>query len=183
MIVYLAFLASIGGTALIVEYVTGNDALGYCLGVFAFVVLTLDAVQAVVKRESAIRLARQRTAIAEREQVLNTGTWQHPDHPAMQTKIRYQRESGTYFLSGWVSDFWTVTGETERVDTEGLATLVRDLETEEGLVPADDEGTRAVKARLGLPWADDDEPVQNLGVQGGAWLNDELGIHPRPSDG
>jgi hypothetical protein len=165
-IVYAAVLASIGVTALIVEWITGSDALGVSLGVFVAVVLIFGAVDATVQRARAQRSADQEAATAELDKALNTGMWKHPENSGMECQIRYDPGTGLFYVSGWISDFWIIVGERVWPDLDGLVALIRDLEHEEGMVATDDEGTRSIKARLMAP----------------GW-NDEvrsMGIHPEP---
>jgi hypothetical protein len=80
-----------------------------------------------------------------------TGTWGDlPGQPGTVLTVRWDPEGWTYWVSGWVSDNWQITGERRWDDVESLTTLIEEAERD-GLLPADDAATRMVRARLGVP--------------------------------
>ncbi len=112
-----------------------------------------EARLAAVKRE--VR-ERERAHREHQERMRNTGTWQG-DAVGQVLTVRWEPASRTYLVQGWLSDFWVQRDERPWADLDTLASTLIELEATE-LRPADDEGTRAVRARLDLPGWDGGEP-------------------------
>ena len=107
---------------------------------------------AAVKRE--VR-ERERAHREHEERARNTGTWRG-DAVGQVLTVRWDAASRTYLVQGWLSDFWVQREERPWPDLDTLASTLAELEATE-LRPLDDEGTRAVRARLDLPGWDDPE--------------------------
>lgn len=107
------------------------------------------------------RLERAQEAEAERwrGRVRNTGTW-HGDALGQVLTVRYDPEDGTFHVEGWLGDHFQVRPERVWSDRATLIQTLAELELTGELEPQDDEGTRAVRARLDLPgpW-NEEEPV------------------------
>jgi hypothetical protein len=155
-------------------------------GVLAYIIATadssLDAAMAVVwayvaksLMDSGVRdvLAQGRAEQAEAaRQAENTGVWKAAE--AGSFTVRFEPLTGVYWLSGWVEPDHELTSEVAYASAAGVCSIVEAAEAE-GMIPEDDEATRAIRARLMVKgWEG------SLGVQGGSWLSEDLGIHPRP---
>lgn len=154
-------LSAMGAT---IWVATGPDSSeligGVVLGTLFFLSLTaklaglLAERQAVLVREQRARdVARM---IQEREiwtRSKNTGTWQG-DQIGQAMTIRYEPVSATWWVQGWMSDFWQLAEETEWTwPVDSLINAVREHEASGELRPMLDQGTTAVRERLGLPSA------------------------------
>ena len=132
-------------------------------------VLTAQTVTRCHERQAAIDRAR-RAARSEHEARqlarLNTGTWQG-DAVGQVLTVRYDPADGRWYVQGWMGDHAVFYPERHWGDRDTLYAALAELEVTGELEGQDDEGTRAVRARLGLPgpWFDA-EPVQPLGAVG-----------------
>jgi hypothetical protein len=109
-------------------------------------------------RRELERLERQSEAAREARRI-NTGTWQG-DAVGQVLTVRYDPETGQFHAEGWLGDQLQLYPERLWSDRATLVAALSELETTGELEPVDDEGTRAVRARLDLPgpW-NEEEPV------------------------
>lgn len=107
-----------------------------------------------VDRFQARRAARQ--AVAE-ERKRHTGTWTAPEGEG-RFSVRYDPDSGHYLVCGWFSEAEHY-GEESQVAEDTLR-IILIAQERDGFTPADDEGTRVIRARLDLPgWDGDEHPL------------------------
>jgi hypothetical protein len=99
----------------------------------------------------------RRAAAEHAERVRQTGTWRG-DLVGEVLAVRWDPATRTYWVQGWLSDHWQQREERPWADLETLAATLTELERSGELSPVDDEGTRAVRARLDLPGWDGADP-------------------------
>lgn len=159
-----------------------HGTVGWALGFLAFYLMAGRTADRAARRRGLIREARVAAFERELERRDQTGTWTGPENqPGMVLTVRWDPHLCVFLVKGWVSDNYQVPEEI-RWWGDNWGTLRRMIEEAEvdGLEPADDEPTRAIRARLNVKGWDDPAPSDRpTGVQGGDWLNQELGIHPR----
>jgi hypothetical protein len=110
-------------------------------------VLTAQAVARYLDRRTAIDRAERAAQRRRAERALNTGTWEG-ETPGEVLTIRYEPSTGAYWAEGWISDHWQIRPETIWADRATLVHTLRELERSGEMTPWEDEGTRAVRARL-----------------------------------
>jgi hypothetical protein len=105
--------------------------------------------QGRIRRE---RERQERQAQREAEaRARNTGTWAGRD-PGQTLSVRHDPGNGLFYVRGWLGDFSSVGPiELPHPDPFALGDALGEMEKTGELEPANDEGTRAVRARLGLP--------------------------------
>lgn len=153
-----------------------RDLIGWVLGFVAFYMLMGRTFDLAARRRNVWREAAIAAAEHAQERADQTGTWTGPENqPGMVLTVRWDPHLCVFLVKGWISDNYQVADEM-RWWGDNWATLRRMIEEAEvdGLEPMDDEPTRAIRARLNVKGWDGPD-----GVQGGDWLNQELGIHPR----
>jgi hypothetical protein len=91
----------------------------------------------------ALGRAEQERALAAAE---NTGVWKNAEGGNSFT-VRYEPRRDAFWVSGWISQFYELTVETEVASHTALRTTIEEAERE-GMVPEDDEATRSIRARL-----------------------------------
>lgn len=106
-------------------------------------------------REAADQGERQRDR-DRRERACNTGVWTGPRGQSL--SVRWDWVEGRYYVQGWLSESWQSAEETPWRDVETLAWTVGELERDGDMFPADGDGTRAVRAWLGLSVPEGVEP-------------------------
>jgi hypothetical protein len=81
----------------------------------------------------------------------NTGTWGSGQEgpPRAVTTVRWDPEEKIFYVSGWISDYYMITGEKPWHDLGTLKTVISEIEAD-GLEPGLDPGTVSVRRRLGL---------------------------------
>jgi hypothetical protein len=126
----------------------GRHLVGVMLGVVATATTLVQAIDRATTRH----LAMMEREFALRERAANTATWYGPDD-AVALTIRWDPAERTYYAAGrlpsWSDPDWTER-PLEHWETHSLGVGLRSDWT-----PADDEGTRAMYARLMLPgWRD-----------------------------
>lgn len=136
-----------------------------------------DARMALIRQEARIHRTDQEAREARR---INTGTW-NGDAVGQVLTVRYDPAAGEFYVQGWLGDFFQVPTERPWSDRATMVQTIAELELTGELEPQDDEGTRAVRARLDLPGWDaerhdpeDDSYPQDTGerAQEAAWLAD-----------
>lgn len=130
---------------------------GGALGMLLFVSWSAAVAGRLVERRTVLdRQRRERDAEREEQEYLmaeragSTGTWTGEQGQVL--TLRYETGTGFWYAHGWLGDFFQLPEETRW--TWGLITLVDGMTEREvtgELTPVDDEGTREVRARLGLP--------------------------------
>jgi hypothetical protein len=119
--------------------------------------LTGQAVVRHVERRAAEDRAERAIVKIQRERALNTGTWEG-EVPGEVLTIRYEPSTGAYWAEGWISDHWQIRPETVWADRATLIQTLRELEHSGEMTAWDDEGTRAVRARLDIDPESDGYP-------------------------
>ncbi|AAT36820.1 Pas72 [Actinoplanes phage phiAsp2] len=121
--------------------------------------LTGQAVVRHVERRAAEDRAERAITKIQRERALNTGTWEG-EVPGEVLTIRYEPRDGSYWAEGWISDHWQIRPETVWSDRATLVHTLRELERSGEMTPWEDEGTRAVRARLDIDPEGDGYPQE-----------------------
>ena len=138
-------------------------ALGLTLtGMLAYRVLGL-ALDRVVAQDRVRREAereKHRQARQEAARARDTGLW--TGRGGQSLSVRWDPSEGRYHVQGWLSETWDVPEEIPWRDVATLAQILGELEHSGEARPADGEGTRAVRARLGLPAWNEFEPVAEV---------------------
>lgn len=106
-----------------------------------------EARLARVKREHR---ESERARREHEERMRHTGTWRG-DHVGQVLTVRYDPAGALFHVQGWLGDHFQVPSERPWNDRATMAQTIAELEVTGELEPADDEGTRAVRARLDLP--------------------------------
>lgn len=103
--------------------------------------------------------ARRAEEDAWRDRLRNTGMW-NGDALGQVLSVRYEPRDGQFYVEGWLGDHFQIRPERVWSDRATLVQTLAELELTGELEPTDDEGTRAVRARLDLPgpW-NETEPV------------------------
>lgn len=139
-------------TAATTEVATGWDVLLISLYLFTTALAGAALMWALTERAIARGRARFEAEQARR----NTGTWTGPDGSV--TAVRFSPREYLFYVTGKLSENWEI-ADREWSDFDTLAQHLTDLE-KVGHVPADDEGTRSIRARLMLPgWDPDPDEV------------------------
>lgn len=133
----------------------GLGALGVMVYLIATADGSLDAAMAVVwayigkslvdsgtRRVLALGRAEQARAAKQAE---NTGVWKAAE--AGSFTVRYEPETGVYWLSGWIEPNHELTSEVAYASAAGVCSIVEAAEAE-GMIPEDDPATRGIRARL-----------------------------------
>lgn len=129
---------------------TANPATGW--DVLLIVLYVLVAILAAVTAATAAAERRWNRERARR----NTGTWTGPDGQI--TTVRFDPGTREFSVTANLTEGWEIADQTWP-DRATLTAYLVELETA-GHVPTDDEGTRAVRARLMLPgWDRDPDEV------------------------
>lgn len=160
--VVVGFVAAVIGD----EVWTWVHLVAVLFGVFtAAVFLALGGHKVLQRGEARLALVRRqeredrRAAAEHAERVRQTGTWRG-DLVGEVLTVRWDPGTRTYWVQGWLSDHWQQREERPWADLETLAATLTELERSGELSPVDDEGTRAVRARLDLPgWDEYPDPV------------------------
>jgi hypothetical protein len=139
-----------GGTALLL---ISGGALGRAVaGVVDRGTVQMNRAVLGAQRYRALQGAAERVVdgYVKRHGDDETGTWaQLPNQPGAVLTVRWAAAEEVYYVSGWISDNWQITGERRWPDQATLRNVVREAEID-GLQPADDAGTRAIRARMNL---------------------------------
>lgn len=153
----VASTLALTGRLLWVDPITDEAAIGAVLGFTLALVLLGQVVgrmgDRTLARDRIRRETERRERAAQREQeerARHTGTWEG-DAPGMVLTVRHDPATGLVYVRGWLGEHYQVSGETHHPDTVALAGALRELEVTGELVPWEDEGTRAMRARLDLP--------------------------------
>lgn len=166
-----ALLGGLGALGVAVWFIWTADGSWDALGAVVWVSIAKSLTDAGVRRVLALGREQQARAAKEAE---NTGVWKAAE--AGTFTVRFEPETGVYWLSGWIEPDHELTSEVAYATAAGVCSIVEAAEAD-GMIPEDDPATRGIRARLMVKGWDSG---RGLGVQGGAWLNEELGIHPRP---
>lgn len=152
-------LATMFGTLWILtaKVFDGRHLVGFLAGVLASGILVGQTINRAGRRGMARLMARWDAEEIAR----NTGTWTDPEGRTI--LIQYCPSMGHYHVTGSVAVGWDLQGEV----WPNQATLVHVITEFErdGYVPANDEGTRSIRARLMVPGWDRFEYPGS----GGAW--------------
>jgi hypothetical protein len=133
------------------------------IGCSALAVLLTGQVVGRYGERQVIKGRQEKAAEAEAERwrgrMRNTGTW-HGGAIGQVLTVRYEPEGGQFYVEGWLGDHFQVRPERVWSDRATLVHTLAEMEVTGELEPQDDEGTRAVRARLDLPgpW-NEEEPV------------------------
>jgi hypothetical protein len=125
-----------------VWFIWTTDGPWDAVGALAWAWIGKSMVDAGVAR--VLRLGRIEQAKAL-EQELNTGVWKA--HEAGTFTVRYDPREGTWHVQGWTGPFTEYRSEVTWADPLTLRHMIEEAEAE-GMVPEDDEPTRAIRARL-----------------------------------
>jgi hypothetical protein len=167
------------------DTLTWREVAGMAGWTLLAVLLTGQVVGRLVERkiqDDRVKRAEERQR-ADRER--NTATWE--GDAGEKLTIRYEPETGRYLAEGWISDHWQIHPETEWKDRATLVNTLAELELSGEMTPWDDEGTRAVRARLDLPdWDEELESVtQPAGEPREDWMDTtdpEADSYPQSAD-
>lgn len=177
----VAALAAVGTSTLVV-WMPGEPDRWHIVGAAGWTVLAWMLTGQAVVRHTERQVARDRVRreqdrrerqedAAREVRRINTGTWQG-DAIGQVLTVRYEPETGEFYAEGWLGDHFQVYPERLWSDRATLVQALSELETTGELEPVDDEGTRAVRARLDLPGWDaertDPEPVATQPMPGEA---------------
>jgi hypothetical protein len=135
-------LGGLAALAVCVWYVWGADSSWDAVGAIVWAYLGKSLVDSGVRR--VLVLGRQEQERAQR-QADNTGVWRAAE--AGTFTVRFEPETGVYWLSGWIEPNHELTSEVAYASAAGVASIVEEAERE-GMVPEDNEATRAIRARL-----------------------------------
>src|SRR5690554_2011121 len=139
-------LATMFGTLWILtaETFDGRHLVGFLAGILASGTLFGQTVDRAGRRGMARLMARRDAEEIER----NTGTWTDPEGRSI--RIQYCPSERHYHVTGSLAPGWDLQGEVWP-DRATLAHVVAEFERD-GYAPADDEGTRLIRARLVPGW-------------------------------
>jgi hypothetical protein len=128
------------------------EQVGFILGALATAFVTREVWRAVLGFGTRPTRMVENLA-AQRERMLNTGTWRRLGcAPAL--RVRHDPRTGEWFIRGRLAAGWDFPEEVLWLEPTRLFQAVLDAEAT-GLRPEGDEGTRVVRARLDLPnWRD-----------------------------
>lgn len=182
----VAALAAVAVSTLVV-YGPGEPDWWHILGAAGWTVMAWTLTAQCVIRHTERQAAQERQRRAEEAEHearqlarLNTGTWQG-DAVGQVLTVRYDPATGRWYVQGWMGDHAVFHPERRWADRAALYAALSELETTGELEPQDDEGTRAVRARLGLPGWDaerhDPEPVATQPMPGEA-VTEVLSVPP-----
>lgn|SRR5512138_157369 len=150
-ILFMAALsvATVFGTLWILtaEVFDGRHLVGLLAGVLASGILLGQTINRAGRRGMARLMARWDAEEIER----NTGTWTDPEGRTI--LIRYCPSANHYHITGSLAVGWDLQGEVWP-DQATLVHVITEFERD-GFVPADDEGTRSIRARLRVPGWDE----------------------------
>lgn len=118
----------------------GRHLVGFLLGLVAMVTLACQTIDRYGRRLLARITARLRADLA----AANTGTW--TDSQGRTLTVAYDLERGWFRVTGRVAAGWELEGEVWP-DRSTLGAVLTEAERD-GYEPADDEGTRSIRARL-----------------------------------
>lgn len=137
-----ALLGGLGALGVAVWFIVTTDGPWDALGAIAWVFIAKSLMDTGVSRVLALGKAVQAEA---QRQADNTGVWRA--HEAGTMTVRFEPLTGVYWLSGWIDRDHELTAEVAYASAAGVCSIVEEAEAE-GMVPDDDEATRAVRARL-----------------------------------
>lgn len=158
-----------------VVYGPGGPDWWHVLGAAGWTVmawtLTAQCVLRHTERQAAKDRARRAQEVKDdawRDRMRNTGFWQG-DALGQVLSVRYDPADGQFYVEGWLGDFSQIRPERVWSDRATLVQVLSEMEATGELEPQDDEGTRAVRARLDLPgpWNEPD-PVATQPMPGDA---------------
>jgi hypothetical protein len=169
----VAATLALTGRLLWADPITDEALIGAVLGFTLALVLLGQVVGRMGDRSLAqgrIRRERERQERQARfeaeERARHTGSWEG-DGPGQTLTIRQDPSNGLFYVRGWLGDFASQTAELPHPDPFALSDALRELEATRELDPVDTEGTRYVRAALGLP----------------AWDTGHVAVaEPRPED-
>lgn len=126
----------------------GRHLVGMVLGVLLTATILVQTVNRITDRH----LATMQQRYAKRERAANTGTWLGPDGQVALT-IRWDPARRAYFAAGRLPAWRDPEPEERRLEPWEVQSL--SLAIASDWTPVDNEGTRAIRARLMLPgWQD-----------------------------
>lgn len=138
-------------------------AVGAGLGVALSMMTAARTMDLHVTRETIRRRIERNARTAERaaaERARNTGTWRG-DGEGQSLTVRYDPARGRYLVQGWLGERY-LDREVPWTALLTLRVMLQRFEEDGSLEPLDDEGTRSIRAWLGLAQAfgpHDPDPV------------------------
>jgi hypothetical protein len=149
----------------------GGHVIGAALGIVLGALLVAQTVARVGDRilaQDRVRRAAERAARQEERTAAlvtgETGTWRGDSVGEVLT-VRYEAATATYHVRGWLGDHWQLSHEMPWTHPGSLASHLAELEAGSELRPEDDEGTRAIRARLMLPGWDGSDPAATAVIE------------------
>jgi hypothetical protein len=140
-----ALLGGLAALGVTVWYVWRADSSWDAVGAIVWAYIGKSLMDAGVRRVLALGRAQQAEI---QRQVDNTGVWKVQEGGSF--TVRFEPETGVYWLSGWIEPDHELTSEVAYASAAGVAAIVEAAE-KDGMVPEDDEATRAIRARLQVP--------------------------------
>jgi hypothetical protein len=140
-----ALLGGLAALGVTVWYVWRADSSWDAVGAIVWAYIGKSLMDAGVRRVLALGRAQQAEI---QRQVDNTGVWKVQEGGTF--TVRFEPETGVYWLSGWIEPDHELTSEVAYASAAGVAAIVEAAE-KDGMVPEDDEATRAIRARLQVP--------------------------------
>lgn len=136
---FVAGLAALGG---LVWYLASLDSPWTAALAVVWAYVAKKLLDYGVGRVLALGRIEQAKAM---EQALNTGVWKA--HEAGTFTVRFDPREGTWWVQGWTGPFTEFRTETQWHDPATLRAMIEESEAD-GMVPENDEPTRAIRARL-----------------------------------
>jgi hypothetical protein len=149
---YALALAALGATVWTAtgETFDGRHLVGFLLGLLCAGVLFVQAGARIGGRVNWAREQRRREREAQDERVRHTGTWLNPETREVMLRVRYEPQTGRYLALGWIAAGWEAVGEFPFASARYAFVALVEAERD-GMIPANDDATRMVRARLCLP--------------------------------
>lgn len=135
-------LGGLGALGVTIWFVWTADSSWDALGSIVWASITKSLMDSGVRLVLALGRAEQERAAKEAE---NTGVWKAAE--AGTFTVRFEPATGVYWLSGWIEPDHELTSEVAYASAAGVCSIVEAAEAD-GMVPEDDEATRAIRARL-----------------------------------
>jgi hypothetical protein len=140
-----ALLGGLVALGVTIWYVWTADGSWDAVGAITWAYIGKSLMDAGVRRVLALGRAQQAEV---QRQADNTGVWKIQEGGSF--TVRFEPETGVYWLSGWIEPDHELTSEVAYASAAGVASIVEAAEAD-GMIPEDDEATRAIRARLQVP--------------------------------
>lgn len=130
------------------ETIDSHHLVGTACALVLALALVGQTMGRIIERERVQRRRYRAESARLRAESESTGRWfgVHGEH----LTVRWDEDSRRYLVHGRLATDWLLTDPTPWPDLDSLARLIVEMEGH-GIEPADDIGTRSIRARLDVP--------------------------------